>query len=55
MPHSPSIMADEKKMMCELSNKTLQEKEYNTILHQEEKLIKNADYLVFPSLHSCHA
>lgn len=52
MPHSPSIMADEQRMLYELKNTILSTKEYNVILNNEEKLIKNADYLIFPSVHS---
>lgn len=49
MPHSPSIMADEYKMLCELSCSGSDNKHYRNLAKNESLLIKLADHVAFPS------
>jgi glycosyltransferase involved in cell wall biosynthesis len=50
MPHSPSIMADEYKMLCELNGNYFDKEKYNRLFQEESTLIKLADFMVFPSI-----
>lgn len=52
MPHSPSIMADEQKMMWMLENKTFDDRKYKENYDNEKLLFESADYIVFPSKNS---
>ena len=49
MPHSPSIMADEHKMLWELAGVAFDADKYQENYETEKKLFENADYIVFPS------
>jgi glycosyltransferase involved in cell wall biosynthesis len=49
MPHSPSVIADEYKMLCELNSHKFDEKHYQTLLGGEAALIGLSDFVVFPS------
>lgn len=55
MPHSPSIMADEKKMTYELNNRKFSKKDYKFLFYSEQLFFQNADYFVFPSENSFSA
>jgi glycosyltransferase involved in cell wall biosynthesis len=49
MPHSPSIMADEYKMLCALNFTKFSENEYQNFCRIESDFIKLSDFVVFPS------
>lgn len=49
MPHSPSIMADEYKMLCELNGQQYEQLHYQKLKEDEALLIGVADFVVFPS------
>lgn len=49
MPHSPSCMADEYKMLCELNGVEFSSKRYNSLIEQESILFRISDFVVFPS------
>ena len=49
MPHSPSVMADEYKMLCELNELEFNPKQYLKYLADEAALFNLSDFVVFPS------
>lgn len=49
MPHSPSIMADEYKMLCFLNKQPCDELQYKKFKRIESSLIDTCDYIIFPS------
>lgn len=55
MPHSPSIMADEQKMIWQLNGNVFNEQKYKELYENEKLLFENADYIVFPSKNSADA
>lgn len=49
MPHSPSVVADEYKMLCELNGTEFNRNNYQKLLRDEAYLIANSNFIVFPS------
>ncbi|QJR30731.1 glycosyltransferase family 4 protein [Limnobacter profundi] len=49
MPHSPSVAADEYKMLRELNGISFAEGKYKSILAKEKQFFISADFIVFPS------
>ena len=49
MPHSPSVMANEYKMLCGLNGKLCCDAEYNRLHENEKKIIILVNHILFPS------
>jgi len=49
MPHSPSIFADEYRMLCELAGEPVDRSRYLRIVEEEASLVRMSRVIVFPS------
>lgn len=49
MPHSPSVMADEYMMLCELNKLQFNRNHYKKLLADEASLIDESNFVIFPS------